>query len=91
MFFLYKLSPDFPMTKKEYEILLIIKLQALVFHIMKRKKKKFRSTLKYLYKSKLYEALSNEKLKVWHFSTWKLFEMLENEKRTKKLVFPDYV
>ncbi len=79
------------MTKKEFEIILIIKVQTLIDQIIKKRKIKFKTAMQYLYNSKLYEALSNEKLKVWHFSTWKLFEILETEKKTGKLIYPDYV
>ena len=43
-----------------------------------------------LYSSKLYKALSNEELKVWHYSVSALFDMWKEEKVKGKFEYPDY-
>jgi hypothetical protein len=68
-----------------------IKIQDLTSLIMQRKQYEFREALHYLYSSLLYEALSNEETKLWHLSSEKLLDMLENEKLTHTLIYPDYV
>ena len=44
--------------------------------------------IKVLYASELYEKLEIESSKVWHFSPLALFELLETELITGKLIFP---
>ena len=58
--------------------------------IMQEKDMSYIDTLEYLYCSKLYERLSEEETKFWHFSTAKLYEMLEIEKSTAILKIPDF-
>ena len=42
-----------------------------------------------LYNSKLYEALEDEKTKVWRLSYPILYDMLEEELTTGKITFPE--
>lgn len=42
-----------------------------------------------LYASQLYAFLSDEKTKVWHFSTEKLFDLFCIELKTGKIEFPE--
>lgn len=42
-----------------------------------------------LYASKLYEALENEKTKVWQYSTQMLYSLFEQEEKTGTIQFPD--
>ncbi len=41
------------------------------------------------YNSKVFEALSDENLKVWHFSPLLLFEMYKEEKETGSFTYPE--
>ena len=43
-----------------------------------------------LYNSELYNALENEKTKVWTYSVPKLFELYQNEINTGSLELPEY-
>ena len=79
------------MTKKEFNILLPIKLQELLALIGEKEQFDFFTALHYLYESELYNAISNEDTKVWHLSNEKLYEMLKNEKIYGGVRFPDYV
>ncbi len=79
------------MDNNAFKPIIPLKIQDLTSLIMERKQIEFRKAIQYLYCSKLYEALSNEETKLWHLSTEKLFDMLENEKRTRKIIFPDFV
>lgn len=58
---------------------------------MVKKQISFDEALEHLYSSALYSALSDEETKLWHLSSEKLVEMLEEEKRTNLLVYPDFV
>ncbi|MDR2546670.1 MAG: hypothetical protein LBC96_04050 [Lachnospiraceae bacterium] len=42
-----------------------------------------------LYRSQLYEALEDEKTKVWRLSYPMLYDMLEEELTTGKITFPE--
>ena len=79
------------MESEDFKPIIPFKIQDLTSLIIERKQIEFQKALQYLYSSKLYEALSNEETKLWHLSIEKLFDMLENEKRTRKIIFPDIV
>lgn len=78
------------MENKEFNTFIKIKIQALVDRIMERKSLLFEDAINYLYNSRTYKMLLNENSKIWHYSTEKLFEILENEYKNNKLTFPDY-
>ena len=79
------------MENEVFKPIIPFKIQDLTSLIIERKQIKFQKAIQYLYSSKLYEALSNEETKLWHLSIEKLFDMLENEKRTRKIIYPDIV
>ena len=79
------------MDSKTFEAILPLIIQDLISLINKNKNLNFNEALHYLYNSKLYEKLSEEESKLWHLSTAKLFLMLEDEKNTKMLTYPDFV
>lgn len=79
------------MDSNTFEAILPLKIQDLISLINKNKNLNFNEALHYLYNSKLYEKLSEEESKLWHLSTAKLFLMLEDEKNTKMLTYPDFV
>ena len=79
------------MENEVFRPIIPLKIQDLTSLIIERKQIEFQKAIQYLYSSKLYEALSNEETKLWHLSIEKLFDMLENEKRTHKIIFPDFV
>jgi hypothetical protein len=67
------------MEKEAYNALLLIKLQDFLSFI-KDNNSNFRDSICRLYKSKVFEMLKNEELKIWQLSTPLLYEMLEKEK-----------
>jgi hypothetical protein len=79
------------MNNLAFDSIIPIKIQEIISVIIDCKKITFDQALEYLYSSKLYEELSNEETKLWHLSSEKLFEMLEVEKNTQTLVYPDFV
>ncbi|MFH2141965.1 MAG: hypothetical protein ABIJ97_06055 [Bacteroidota bacterium] len=79
------------MSEINYTTIITYKIKDIVSLIIINKKMSFIDTLEYLYKSSLYENLSNEKKKLWHLSSLKLFHILENEKKTNILQLPDFV
>ncbi|MDO9581138.1 MAG: hypothetical protein Q7J06_11350 [Bacteroidales bacterium] len=79
------------MDKKEFEPILELKISDIVALIIDREHLNFEDGLQYLYESKLYAMLIDENSKLWHLSAAKHFEMLNNEKQTNELIFPDYV
>ena len=79
------------MDNNVFKSIIPLKIQDIISIIKERKQFNFQNALHYLYESKLYDALSIEDTKLWHLSSEKLFDMLENEKLTQEIIFPDYV
>ncbi len=79
------------MDDKVFQSILPFKIQGLVSLILLKKQIAFINALHYLYDSELYKYLSIEGSKIWHLSNHKLYLMLENEKATQILKFPDFV
>lgn len=79
------------MDKLEFESFVELKIRDLIAMIMEREGFDFEMAIHYLYTSRLYRTLLNENTKLWHLSNQKLLEMLADEKKTRKLIFPDYV
>lgn len=79
------------MNTNEFDAFIKIKIQALVDRIMERKELSFEAALNYLYSSCTYKTLIIENNKLWHFSTEKLYQILVDEYKNKKISFPDYV
>ena len=78
------------MDKAKFEALLPLIVAALMQKIVERKKISHDEAFSQLYGSQLYSSLDDEKTKVWHYSTEKLYELLEEEIVTGKLELPDY-
>ena len=61
----------------------------LVKMIIQKKNIPAKDAIKALYSSKLYAALEQEETKVWQYSTLTLYALLEMERETGALQFPD--
>jgi hypothetical protein len=79
------------MNKPAFDSILPIKIQEIISVIIDTRQLRFNQAVEYFYSSKLYEKLSDEETKLWHLSSEKLFEMLEVEKTTNKIAYPDFV
>jgi hypothetical protein len=79
------------MTKPEFNALLPFKVEDLVSYIIENEKLTFNDAVDKLYQSELNNCLSSEETKLWHLSTAKLYEMLEEEKITGHFKYPDFV
>ncbi len=74
-----------------YTVIIPYKVKDIVLLIMKNKKMMFLNAIDYLYSSNLYEYLNNEESKLWHLSSSKLFDLLEEEKQNNFFELPDFV
>lgn len=81
----------YEMTNPNYTSIIPYKISEITSLIIENKKIKFEDAINYLYLSKLYDFLSDEKTKLWHLSSYKLFELLEKEKQSNNFDFPDFV
>ncbi len=72
-----------------YTAIIPYKIKGVVQLIMENKQKAFVEAIDYLYSSNLYEHLSDEESKFWHFSSAKLFYFLEQEKQNAFANFSD--
>jgi hypothetical protein len=79
------------MDKKQFDALLPLKVQSVLSLLIERKKMAFIEALRYLYSSQLYQFLEKEETKVWYYSPLLLFELIEGEKTSGHLEFPDHV
>lgn len=79
------------MKTESFDSLIPFKIEDFISLIIEKKQIDFEDAIVYLYDSKLYEALSKEETKLWHLSTYELFNMLENEKKTGDFEYPDFV
>ena len=74
------------MTK--HESLLKLSAHSIVEKLRKLRNCDETTALKLFYDSKLYQLYSNEETKMWHFSTTKLAEILNEEVETGELSLP---
>ena len=78
------------MDKAKFEALLPLIVSALLQEIVDRKDISQDEAFSQLYSSQLYAFLDNEKTKVWHYSTEKLFHLFEEEMNTGNMELPEY-
>ena len=78
------------MDLKVFNTILPYKIRDAVSIIMMTEKLDFIAALEYFYNSELSASLENEETKLWHLSSFKLADMLFDEKKNKKLSFPDF-
>ena len=78
------------MTERQYVVFLgILVLPALVAEIGRRLGVSEAEATDRLYRSELYEKLSDEKLKLWHYSPVMLGEMFVEADRTGVIPYPE--
>jgi len=76
------------MTDIEFKATLQMLVPMIIQVIIEKKDLPVISAVKLLYLSKLYEKLEIESTKLWHLSPLALYELLEIEQQTGKLIFP---
>ena len=70
------------MSNKNFNMIMIIKVQALTTSIKNYFDVTYNEAMKELYKSKLYKLLEDEETKMWYYSNFDLFNMFLEEKET---------
>ena len=75
----------------EYKATLQMLVPMIIQTIIANKKMSVIEAVKLFYVSKLYGKLENEKTKLWHLSPLALYELLEMELKTGKIIFPTEV
>jgi hypothetical protein len=76
------------MTEIEFKATLQMLCPMLIQIIMEKKGITIFDSVKLLYLSRLYEKLEIESTKLWHLSPLALYELLEMELQTGKIIFP---
>lgn len=79
------------MNTEQFNAILPNIIQDLVSLMMEKQNLDFENALVALYDSELFEKLSDEETKLWHFSTEKLYEMWEYEQKNGKTMRVDFV
>jgi hypothetical protein len=77
------------MTKIEFKATLQMLIPMVIQTIIEKNKITSISAIISFYTSGLYEKLEIESTKLWHLSPLALYELLEIELKTGKLVFPE--
>ncbi|MDR0321294.1 MAG: hypothetical protein LBI28_07305 [Treponema sp.] len=76
------------MTAIEFKATLQMLIPMIIQTIMEKKDTSVIDSIKLLYFSGLYQKLEIESTKLWHLSPLALYELLEMELQTGKIVFP---
>jgi len=76
------------MTNIEFKATLQMLVPMVIHIIIEKKKLMVIDSVRLFYLSGLYRKLEMEKTKLWHLSPLALYEILEIELQTGKLVFP---
>jgi hypothetical protein len=76
------------MTEIEFKATLQMLCPMLIQTIMEKKDISVVDSIKLLYLSELYQKLEIESTKLWHLSPVALYELLEMELQTGKIIFP---
>ena len=76
------------MTNIEFKATLQMLVPMVIQTIIEKRKISVIEAIKLFYISGLYKKLEVEKTKLWHLSPIALYELLDNEITTGKLVFP---
>jgi len=77
------------MNKEQFNSVFSIIVADLIKTIIKEKNLSEEDAIEYLYLSKVYKLLEDEKTKVWQYSTPLLYSLLESEKRQGVFSLPD--
>jgi len=77
------------MTKIEFKATLQMLIPMIIQTIIEKNKVTSIEAVKSFYTSDLYGKLEIESTKLWHLSPLALYELLEMELKTGKLVFPE--
>lgn len=77
------------MTSGQFSVILSMVVPPAIAMIMKDLHWTEKDTLVAFYKSKVYEALSNEELKTWHFGPATLCEMFKEELAKGSFEWPE--
>jgi len=72
----------------EFKATLQMLVPMIIQIIMEKKNTTAIDAIKLFYTSVVYEKLEMEKTKLWHLSPLALYELLEMELNTEKLIFP---
>ena len=76
------------MTNIEFKATLQMLIPMVIQTIIEKRNISVTEAVKLFYYSGLYKKLEIEKTKLWHLSPLALYELLDNELTTGKLVFP---
>lgn len=77
------------MDKQVNTILSIVLIPEIISLIIEKEKLSDFDALNSFYQSKVYELLSIEETKMWHYSPLTLYMMWKDEKETGKIIFPE--
>ena len=77
------------MSESQYSAFLAVMLPSIVHLVAEADGVSEDEATTRFYKSRLFEKLADEKLKLWHYSPETLCELYVEERTTGKLVFPE--
>lgn len=74
------------MDNGKFKFTMYLKVQNLCDSIKNYYNISYKEAVRMLYNSKLYNALEDEKIKMWYFSSFDLFEMFKLEQETGNFI-----
>jgi len=77
------------MSKEQFNSIFSIIVADLIKTIIKEEKLSEEDAIEYLYSSKVYKLLEDEKTKVWQYSTPLLYSLLKSEKKQGVFSLPE--
>lgn len=77
------------MNEDQFSAMLAIIVPPIIEQIIKNSNIDDDKAISRFYKSKLYQELSNEKLKLWHYSHMTLYTMYQDELLTGSYDYPE--
>ncbi len=77
------------MTSEQYTALFPVICADVVQYMMEQESISESKATESFYKSRLYNLLEQEDMKLWQYSTPMLYTLLTEERRTGKMTFPD--
>ena len=77
------------MDKKFSSVLSIALLPQIIDLIAQKENLDDLTAMNEFYRSRVYDLLSKEETKLWHYSPMTLYEMWKREKETGEIIFPE--
>jgi hypothetical protein len=77
------------MNERELSTLIWLRIRDIVKILLEQNNISINEAFNLIYNSQVFELLANEKTKVWHYSAYMLYYLLQNEIKIGKVELPE--